>query len=265
MRRAGLSYRISWTEGPGHARDLAQGFVQEGVGKIAVLGGDGTINEVINGIVGSSVQLGLLPVGTGNDLARSLGIPFNRIDKAVEILAGGRVEAIDAGWEGGRIFSLMVGVGFPAAVAEQANRSRLRGSAAFFASVYGALRRMETIPVVLTLDGATRDLRCTSILIQNTPFCGGGQRMAPQASLSDGLLDVVVIGPIGKANLMLHFPRVYRGTHVDHPAFSVFRARTVEIETGVELPKMLDGDILGSTPVAAKALPAALKVIVPLK
>ncbi|HSR69069.1 MAG TPA: diacylglycerol kinase family protein [Acidobacteriota bacterium] len=266
LKGRGQSYRLLPTEKPGHATQLAHQLVAEGEGRVVVMGGDGTIGEAVNGLLGSDCELGLIPVGTGNDLARSLGLPFNNVGGALEVLEKGGTKAIDIGWERDRHFILMTAIGYPAHVAEETNRmTRLKGSLAFFAAVYKALGRMKPISVRMWLDDEERELNCTSILLQNTPYCGGGQFMAPQASLEDGKLDVVVIAPVGKLDLMLNFPRIYRGTHVTHPAFSVHRASHVRIETETPMRKMFDGDICGETPLEARAMRAALRVVVPLE
>ncbi|HSR49213.1 MAG TPA: diacylglycerol kinase family protein [Acidobacteriota bacterium] len=266
LRRRGRSYQLLATEGPKHATRLAHGLVAEGEGRIVVMGGDGTIGEVVNGILGSDCELAIIPSGTGNDLARSLGLPFKDMEAALNLLETGQAKSIDIGWERDRHFILMAAIGYPAHVAEETNRmKRLKGPLAFFAAVYKALGRMKPISVRMWLDGEEKQLECTSILLQNTPYCGGGQLMAPQASMQDGKLDVVVIGPVGKLDLMLNFPRIYRGTHVTHPAFSVYQAAQVRIETETAMHKMFDGDVEGETPLEARAMRAALKVVVPLE
>ncbi len=266
MKEAGLLAEMVPTERPGHAAELARQFCESGERRIVVMGGDGTIGEAVNGMVGGSTELGLVPLGTGNDLARSLGIKPNDVPSAVQVLATGQPESIDIGWERDRLFVLMAALGYPALVSEETNRMRrLKGSLAFFASVYKALRRMQTITVAMTLDSRTTELECTSILVQNTPYCGGGQLMAPNASLQDGQFDVVVIGPIGKLDLMMNFPKVYSGRHVDHWAFTVYRAHEVRIEPTVKLKKMFDGDLHGESPLEARSLRRALRVVVPLK
>ncbi len=263
LRDKPIQYELLKTRSPGDATRLARDLAQAGEQRIIVMGGDGTISEVASALFETEVELGLIPVGTGNDLARSLRVPFNDLEAALEVLRKGRIRRIDAGRERDRSFLLMAAVGYPSLVAEEANRMRrLKGSAAFFTAVYKALRRLRVLKIRMVLDGQARHLECTSVMIQNTPYCGGGQLMAPQASMEDGLLDVVVIGPVGKLSLMAHFPKVYRGTHVGHPAFKAFQARTVEIQSETPLRKMFDGDLCGTTPVEAKSIPGALSVVV---
>lgn len=266
LRGQAHRYDLIETDGPGHATQLASELAESGERRIVVMGGDGTIAEAVPALLETDLELGVIPVGTGNDLARSLRIPLNDLDAALAVLQKGRTQRIDIGHERDRSFVLLSALGYPSLVAEETNKmSRLKGTAAYFAAVYKALHRMEVVKIRMVLDGQAQDLECTSVMIQNTPYCGGGQLMAPQASLDDGLLDVVVIGAVGRLSLMAHFPKVYRGTHVDHPAFSIFQAHEVQIHSEVPLRKMFDGDLHGLTPLEAKSVPRALSVVVPLE
>ena len=207
--------------------------------------------------------MGIVSIGTGNDVARTLKLPYNDVARAAVIAVGGRVRSIDLGRERGRLFVSSVALGFASDVVEQTNRSGwLTGPATFFVGVHRALNKLRVLRITLDLDGTARELDCVSVLVQNTPYTGGGLRIAPEAKIDDGLLDVAVIGPIGKLNLVANFPRLYRGTHCKHPQFALYRARRVRVETTEPLPKMLDGDIWGSSPLEAEVVTQALKVIV---
>ncbi len=264
LRTLGSPFSILETRFPGHATELAAQAAREGCSHLAVLGGDGTITEVVNGLVGSEVVLGLLSVGTGNDLARSLALPYNDLASSLRVVLNGRVGSIDVGRDGDRYFVSALGVGYPADVAAETNRLQwLKGPPAFFLAVYKALNRMRVAALRIELDDRVLEVDCTSLLIQNTPFTGGGLKMAPEAKLDDGLFDVVVIDSIGRLDLMLNFPRVYRGSHLDHPNFSLYRSRRVRVTAETPLHKMCDGDVAGWLPVDAEVLPGALKVVLP--
>jgi len=251
------------TERSGHATELASRVVASGTRRVIVAGGDGTISEVVNALAGTEVEMGIVAIGTGNDVARTLNLPYNDVARAAHIAVTGRVRRIDLGRERGRFFVSSVALGFASDVVEQSNRpSWLRGSATFFVAVHRALRQLKTIRVVLELDGIARELDCVSVLVQNTAYTGGGLRIVPGASMDDGLLDVAVIGPIGKLSLVANFPRLYRGTHSNHPQFALSRARKVRVETEAPVPKMLDGDIWGSSPLEAEVVRQAVKVVV---
>ena len=169
--------------------------------------GMGTISEVVNATVNTEVELGIVSVGTGNDLARSFNLPYNKPEKALEVILNGGPTKVDVGWEQERCFISTLGLGFPAVIAQEANKMKyLKRSPAFFIATYKAINHLRAIPVKITLDDETLNVNCTSVLIQNTPFCGGGLLMAPAARMDDGLFDVVVVKDIGKVGLNVEFP-----------------------------------------------------------
>ncbi len=260
----GIKHELFETRFPGHATELARRFAEKGARRIIVFGGDGTISEVVNATVNTEIELGLISVGTGNDLARSLGLPYNKPEEALDVVLTGVPAKVDVGWEQDRCFISTLGIGFPAVIAYEANKMKyLKGPPAFFGATYKAINKLQPIPVRITLDDATLNVNCTSVLIQNTRFCGGGLLMAPAARMDDGLFDVVVVNDIGKVDLMLNFPRIYSGRHLKHPKFSLYRSRSVRIDTPINLSKMFDGDIYGQTPVNAKVLRGAATIISP--
>jgi diacylglycerol kinase (ATP) len=262
IRRRGLDAELVLTERPGHATEIARALAGS-EHRVGVLGGDGTIGEVAEALVGTGTELAILSVGTGNDIARSLGLPLNDLDTALGVAFDGRVAEIDVGRERDRHFVSVLGLGFPAIVADHANHTRLQGPAAFFVAFYRALSRLEPVPLVIRLDDIKLEGDFVAVMVQNTPFTGGGLHMAPGAKVDDGLLDVVVVNGIRKLDLMVSFPKVYRGRHLTHHSFGLYRTRSVRIETQSPLPKMFDGDLCGSSPVEATVVPRALKVVVP--
>ncbi|HUP02280.1 MAG TPA: diacylglycerol kinase family protein [Gemmatimonadota bacterium] len=264
IRHRGLDCTPILTERPGHAGEIARELAAASEPRLAVMGGDGTIGEVVDAIVGSGTELAVLPTGTGNDVARSLGLPLRDLEAGLEVAFEGAVRPIDVGRERDRHFISVLGIGFPAVVAAEANRiTWLKGSAAFFFAVYKALHRMRPLPLVVELDDRRLELDGVAVLVQNTPFTGGGLHMAPGAELDDGILDVVVVEAIGRLDLMVHFPRAYRGRHLEHPRFSLHRSRTVRILSPKPLPKMFDGDLYGATPVEADVVPGGVRFVVP--
>jgi len=261
----GFEPTVHRTTSSGHAVELARCLAGTGLEGIVIAGGDGTLNEVVNGLGQTDVVMGLISLGTGNDFARSLGLPVNDVSGAVRVLESGRVALVDLGQdEKGQFFVSSLGLGFPAVVAAETNRMRwLGGSFAYFAAVYRALGRMKPVPVEIELDDQTLKLECTSIIIQNTPFTGGGLKTVPTAEVNDGLLDVVVVSGVGKIDFMLNFPRVYRGSHLEHPSFSLYRSRCVEVHADSLLAKMCDGEEVEPSLGKIKNVPGALRVIVP--
>jgi diacylglycerol kinase (ATP) len=252
------------TEGPGHATLLAHDAVVEGVRRLVVVGGDGTISEAAQSLAGTDVELGIVPLGTGNDLARSLGLPFTDPRLSVAAALGGRTRPIDVGRDGERCFVSTLGLGFAADVAFHSNRIRWpRGSPAFALAVCRALGGLRPFAVHLDLDGEPVSLRAVAVMIHNTPFAGGGLHLAPGARVDDGYLDAVVIGPISRFDLVRNLAKVYRGAHLSHPQFWMRRARHVRVETDAPVPKMFDGDVAGLGPIDAGVSPASLTVVAP--
>jgi len=263
IRRRGLDCLPVLTEYPGHATELARRAAEAAEPRLAVMGGDGTVGEVVEGLVGSDTELAVISVGTGNDVARSLGLPLNDIEASLDLAIGGSVRAIDVGRERDRHFISVLGLGFPTIVADAANRARwLKGPPAFFVSVYKGLYRLRPVRLVIELDDRTLEMESVAVMIQNTPYTGGGLHMAPGAQIDDGLLDVVIVDDIGRLNLMLNFPKAYRGRHLDHPSFTLHQSRTVRITSPEPMPKMFDGDLIGTSPLEASVVPRSLKVVV---
>ncbi|HET7693328.1 MAG TPA: diacylglycerol kinase family protein [Gemmatimonadota bacterium] len=264
IRRRDLDGRVVVTDSPGHATELARALVESGERRIAAMGGDGTIGEVANALVGTEVELALISMGTGNDIARSLGLPLNDLPASLILAFEGVARPVDIGRERDRAFLSVLGLGFPAVVAAEANSfTWLKGPPAFFAAVYKAVHRLRAVPLLIEMDDLTLDMDCAAVMIQNTPYTGGGLLMAPGARMDDGLLDVVVVDDIGKKNLMINFPKVYSGRHLRHPSFQLHRTTRVRIESQERLPKMFDGDLCGWTPVEAEVDRGALRVVLP--
>jgi diacylglycerol kinase (ATP) len=262
VRRRGLDGRVVVTDRPDHATEVARELVDAGERRIGVMGGDGTIGEVTNALAGTEVELAILSMGTGNDIARSLKLPLNDLDAALTLAFEGRAHGVDVGRERDRAFLSVLGLGFPAVVAAEANRfTRLKGPPAFFVAVYKAIHHLRPVRLVIEMDDETLDMPCAAVMVQNTPYTGGGLLIAPGALVDDGLLDVVVVEDIGKLDLMVNFPRVYSGRHLEHAKFSLHRTSRVRIESRERLPKMFDGDLCGWTPVEAEVERGALRVV----
>jgi len=263
LRLLDINYEILETTAAGEATEIAQDLAKKEQDRIIVLGGDGTISEVVNGILGTPVELGMICVGTGNDIARSLGIPYNNLKASLEVILAGKTKMVDIGMENDRCFVSALGIGLAANIAVRANAMKtLKGPVAFFVAAYQAIGSLESFPLRLTLDSRKMEVECVAVLIQNSCYCGGGLLLAPQASMTDGLLDVVVIEKTGRVELMFNFPRLYKGKHLKHPKFRAYQAKTVNIESSVRIDKMFDGDIFGKTPVSAKIAESSVRMVV---
>lgn len=254
---------VSVTQFPGHASELARTAVERGVERVIVLGGDGTISEVVNGVVGSDVTLGIISVGTGNDVARSLGLPVGNLARAWDAIEVGVTSKLDIGECDGRYFVSSFGVGLPVeAIKAMAGNKLIKGSPAFLLGVLKALWHMEPVRLRIEVDKAVVEKPCALVLVQNTAYVGGGLRVAPSATLEDGLLDVIVVEALGRLDLLRNLPKVYRGQHEKHPKFSAFKSEKVVISSPEKLRTMCDGELVGYTPARIKVYPRALRMII---
>lgn len=264
--QVGLTWRIVQTAYPGHATELAKQAADAGALIVAAAGGDGTLGEVANGLVDTSVRLGVIPLGTGNDFARCAGISEN-LAVAVDNLFTGKPCRVDLGWVNGRYFINVAGCGFDAAVAQRVNRGFrfLHGTPAYVAAVYQTLVTFRPARMRITADNeqiCERALLCT---VANSQSYGGGMRIAPFAQVDDGWLDVCVVKAVSKLEFIRIFPRVFTGTHVTHPRFLMFKAKRIYVESDPPVPVLVDGDVFGTTPVDFTMYPSAIEVILPAK
>ncbi|MGH3458352.1 diacylglycerol kinase [Aeromicrobium sp.] len=247
-----------------HAREQLAKAVETGVDTVVVVGGDGALHDVLPVIVGRGLTLGLLPAGTGNDTARSLGIPVKDPAAATQVLLRGHTREIDLAQTGRDEYVVtVVASGFDSKVNERANAMTWpRGNMRYNIAIVAELRAFEPLAFTLTLDGQTIEREAMLVAVGNGPSFGGGLRICEGASMDDGLLDVVVINPLSKPKLLRVFPKLYRGTHVTIPEFERHRVREVTLSS----PGIVaygDGERLGPLPMAATARPGALRVLVP--
>jgi diacylglycerol kinase (ATP) len=237
------------------------------VALVVAVGGDGTLNEVVNGLVplreASPVTVGALMIGRGRDACRNLGLARDP-RRAARRLAEGRVAALDVGlarWPGGqRYFLGSAGSGFDAVVAERAGARG--GRMVYLRAVLTALRDYRPAEVAVWLDGAAVWTGpAASVVVCNGASFGGGMRIAPGARPDDGLLDVVRLGALGRGELACWLPTVYWGGHVANPRIAVRRAARIRVETGAPLPVHLDGELGAHTPLDVEICPGALHLL----
>jgi diacylglycerol kinase (ATP) len=260
---------VTGQDARGTAAALADA-VRAGVDAVVVSGGDGTVNLAVNAVAGTDTALGVVPAGTGNDIARELGLPLHPI-AAARALTGAllrgerrRVDAVRCRLTPSgqvRWFAGVLAAGFDAVVNERANRwSWPRGRARYTLAVARELPVFRERGYVLDLDGHQVRARAMLVAIANGPAYGGGMRISPGARFDDGLLDVVVAGPISRFELVRIFPKVFSGRHVDHPRVQVHRAACVRIDS----PGIIgyaDGERLGPLPLLCEAVPGALALL----
>ncbi len=259
-----FQWELWQTTASGEGTQLAERAVKEGADLVVAAGGDGTLAEVLNGTIGTSSQLGLIPCGTGNDCARTLGIALE-VRSAVQNLLQGDARPIDVGRTQGHYFLNVAGCGFDAIVAEKVNSGVrfLHGTAAYLAAIMLSMGHMHPYPIRLTLDDRTEDLRAILCSVANTKSYGGGMLIAPDAEIDDGLFDVCILGDTGKIEFLRAFPTVFTGKHIHHPKVRMERARYVKIESETPLPILVDGEVIGTTPVEFQIFPQAVKMRLP--
>ncbi|MBI2203062.1 MAG: diacylglycerol kinase family lipid kinase [Candidatus Rokubacteria bacterium] len=253
------------TAASGDATRLACRAAGDGHDLVIAVGGDGTVNEVVNGLLvsgASRVTLGVLPAGRGRDVCRNLGIPRD-LDRAVDRVVHGSDVAVDVGvvdfGDRIRFFLGATGAGFDADVARRTQRHRGPATLAYIAGVIEAVASLR--PALVTVTGAFEWTgRATAVVVANGAFVGGGMKIAPGADPADGALDVVVLGDVGRLELLRWLPSVYRGDHVRHPRVVTARATEVRISAPTPLPVHVDGEPAGSTPIVVSVRPGALTV-----
>ncbi len=256
---AGFGGPVRETSGPGHATELAQAAIAHGAEIVAVIGGDGTVSEVAEALVGTNTCLMVLPGGGGNDLAGELGIAHLppgpvAIARTLRLLASAPRVRLDVATINGRACIQAGGTGLDAYVATLHSTSRIRPAALSYGvgTIRGLLTYRPTVMKV-TVDGnVVWNGRAYAVTIANIGVYGGGLRIVPDADPMDGLVDVAIIGDIHRLEAIRIFPTVYRGTHVGHPQFHLHRGRHVTVTTPDNpQPIHIDGTLTGMTPIVA--------------
>jgi len=259
---------------PGELTELAQRAADDGAELLVVVGGDGSVNEVVNGVAGrSNVEVAVIARGTGWDFARSLALP-RKADDAIAVALAGRARAIDLGrvayrpWAGGEAqawFANVASVGMSGAIAQRANDTSkaLGGKVSYVWATFAVFARWKNGEVTVTVDGERRQARMHDVVVANGPFFGGGMKISPGADPADGVFDVLMIGDLTKRDLLLTLPKTFHGTHLPHPKAELLRGVHVTVEAPEALPIQLDGEQPGTTPARFELVPQALRVRVP--
>ena len=258
---AGVAVRSLEGRDAAEALDLAREVVAAGTETLVVVGGDGMANLGAQAVAGTSTVLGLIPAGTGNDVARYLGLPRKDPRAAAERLLAGRTRSIDLARSGDQHFVTVLAAGFDAIVNERANQMTWpRGQMRYNIATLAELRTFEPLPYTLDLDGEARSLEAMLVAVGNGPSFGGGLRITEGALLDDGLLDVVVIKPMSKLGLVKTYPKLFRGTHTTHAAYEHHRVRSVTI-AAPGIVSYADGERFGALPLTVECAPGALTVL----
>jgi diacylglycerol kinase (ATP) len=263
----GVTYVVRQTAGP---EDIGRYVAQardEGAERVAVMGGDGTVHAALQPLVGSATALAIIPTGTGDDNARTFGIPLGDIAAAVQVALTGQIQDVDVGRvecvEADEYFLGVLSTGFDSLVNERANRMRWpTGKARYVAAILAELRTFRPVPYRAELDD--REVGGTAMLVAvgNGPSYGGGMRVCPDAQPHDGLLDVTWLGGVRTRTFLRVFPSVFSGKHVESPYVSTGRARRIVLDAPGQVA-YADGERIGDLPVEIQAVPGVLKVVAP--
>jgi len=264
LRREGIEIDAQESRDAQHLLGLARQAAGEKPDAIVSLGGDGTHHYVINGIIGSGIPLGIIPCGSGNDLAKGLGIP-TQARAAAELLRAGNTRRVDLGQVGNTVYGCIAGAGFDSVVTRYANERvrRLRGSWAYAWSVLRCFENYRPEPLKIVSDTQKYSGEVSFAVVGNNVSYGGGLHLTPRAKLDDGLLDVCIVPYMGKLELLRWMPRAYRGQHLKHPRIIYFQARKVALSSTSRLELFGDGEFMQELPATIQVVPRALPVIVP--
>lgn len=273
LRGWGLDYRMVRTAGPGHAAEAAAEALRGGDRFLVAAGGDGTVHEVVNGMLASGrpvaadAVLGVLATGSGCDFVKSFGIPGDAV-RAARRLTGDAVRTIDVGKvtfaDGGattvRYFANIAEAGLGGSVVARASRlSGVFAATRYFLGFWLTLPRFRPATVRLDADGQAFEWVAQNVVVANCRFYGGGMQISPNSRPDDGRLDVLVMtGP--KSDAYTTLPKVYRGTHLPHRNIAELRVSCVTVEADAPYPIEADGEVLGTTPATFEVIPAALRL-----
>jgi YegS/Rv2252/BmrU family lipid kinase len=271
LENHGWQLSLRETRGPEEATTYARQAVAEGYDVAVAAGGDGTVSEVANGLAGSEVALGMFPIGTTNVWALQMGIPpfwplrQHSLLEAAKVLAEGHIRRVDLGQVNGRYFLLWAGVGLDAKITEEVEpeaKKRL-GVLAFVIAGIMVAKEFAGTKVQVTIDGC--EVKCRAILIvaSNAQLYAGIMRLAAQARLDDGLLDVLIFKGQGFPATLRHLFSVLTNRHLRDPQVEYYQARRVKISTAKPLSVHADDEPFTTTPVEISVVPGALRVVVP--
>jgi YegS/Rv2252/BmrU family lipid kinase len=278
LREHEFKFEFEFTERPRHATEIVINRVdRDGFRKIIAVGGDGTMNEVVNGIFGqkryrtTDITLGMITVGTGNDWGRMFGIPAD-YEEAVKILKGERTFVQDAGMvyfcnedqPGNRYFINIAGMGFDAVVTRKSNRLKEKGRGGmllYLVNIFTSLLHYRHAEVRIDLDGINLENKVFSMNVGICRYNGGGMIQAPNAIPDDGLFDLTIIKRLSKPRVILSLKRLYNGTIHQHPRVDSYTARTIRIHSRDTIMLETDGESLGHTPVEFRMIPRSVRVL----
>ncbi len=250
------------TNGPGEARALAEEAVRDGCERIVAAGGDGTINEVVNGIAGSQTALGLLPLGTMNVFATELGLPIGNLRKCWEVIEHGQIKPVDLPRANDRHFVQLAGIGFDAQIVA-ATSFDFKKTLGPLSYIISATHIASNKPPKLTVRGGGGTREGSFVLIGNGRYYGGPFVLFNKARIDDGMLDVLIFKNLGYLDIVRYLQAIVLGNHTSLSDVEYFQTAQVRVSSTEPVPVEVDGDVIGTLPVFFKVAPKSLRVMVP--
>lgn len=265
LSKLNVTYQAEFTQRAGHATSIVKSAMrQPGLKAIVAIGGDGTVNEVGSGLIGTNIPMGYIPAGTGNDFAIANRIPFDPY-LALDRILEHKVQRIDTADLGDRKMIGFMGIGFDGKVAEMVNRSAQKkwlGRLTYVLEGLKLLRSFEPDQFTLTIDGKSYEYDgAWLVAVTNIPNLGGGMKICPSASIDDGQLDICCVQNLTQGQLLRVIPTVYKGKHTNHPSIRLHRGREITIQSRSPLPIHVDGEVVLQPPLSIKVNPQSLSII----
>lgn len=258
----GVDYGYARSEHPGHAVELTRQAVAAGEKRIIAVGGDGTVNEVASALYGTGVVMGILPLGTGNDLARTLGLPTEPLE-ALDVVLNGQVRPMDAGMANDCFFINAAGYGFDVDVLQRVEKykKRLNGMLPYLLGIAEALFHLRRLKLTLRRPEGITETTGFILVAANGRYLGGGMNATPQADPFDGLLDVCLVKDMPFYKFLPAIARFVKGAHLDLAEVDYFKVQELELSCPAGGPLDLDGELKSQPPVVFRALPGAIPVL----
>ncbi len=252
------------------AQTMAQDAIASGVDALVACGGDGTVHLAVQAVAGTDTPLGIIPVGTGDDNARGLGVPLKDVQAAADVIADGNTRTVDLGHVStadgtSRYFLGVMSAGFDSEVNERANEMTWpSGQLRYLVAIVAELRVFKALPYTMTVDNEVIKDEGMLVAVGNGVSYGGGMKVCPDASLDDGMLDATFLAKVSKFTFLRVFPSVFKGTHVNHPFVTQYRGKDFTLD-GPNQIAYADGERVGPLPAHATVKPASMQVFTPVQ
>lgn len=261
-----IEYVVKYTSGPADGTSIAARGAAEGFERIIAVGGDGTVNDVLNGIAGTNAALGVIPGGSGNDFIRSIN-SHNDIKKIIEDNTYGKIVKCDLGMCNGKYFINVASSGFDAQVVIETQKAKkvFSGSLAYIVAVIKTIFIYKGKRINIKVDDHNFEENTLLVAVANGKYYGGGMLPAPEAEIDDGYFDICHIKQVGKAKMLVLFPKFIKGKHCNIKEVSMLKGRKIKIEANEELPVNLDGETFYSRQIDFEILPKGINIIIPEK